>query len=311
MFLTDEFIIKKLNSLHEHKMAKDIFVPLLKKKGLKGVRFTGGTDEEGIDVEFYEKSSADGSRQYVGIQFKQGDISYSSRGKNGSVKDIKNQAEEAFSKPILEVNSGGCHYLSRFIVATTGEINKDARKMINRAKSQGQQLNITYWDGEDLAEDIREYWEREFIEYFQVSEKQLKSMSEISDSDYIVTSDYIEENYHDIVEKCRKCVKMLSISQKEIVKAFLDYYFRNDSKFISMEDLLYNLETQEDSIRDDLSDMIKINCIKIDEDTISLSGKQKALTELVDHITDEMIDAEEYDSNEKMAEEIFYKLVKF
>lgn len=32
MYLSDEFIMDKLNSLPEHKMAKDIFVPLLKKR---------------------------------------------------------------------------------------------------------------------------------------------------------------------------------------------------------------------------------------------------------------------------------------
>ena len=38
MYLGDEFIMGKLNSLPEHKMAKDIFVPLLRKKGLSGVK---------------------------------------------------------------------------------------------------------------------------------------------------------------------------------------------------------------------------------------------------------------------------------
>ena len=72
MYLSDEFIMGKLNSLPEHKMAKDIFVPLLRKKGLNGVKFTGGSDEEGIDIEYYEKSYADNTKQYAGIQFKRG-----------------------------------------------------------------------------------------------------------------------------------------------------------------------------------------------------------------------------------------------
>ena len=155
MYLSDELIMEKLNSLSEHKMAKDIFVPLLKKKGLKGVKFTGGQSEEGIDVEYYEKSIADNVKLYTGIQFKQGDITYSSRGSNRTVKEIKNQAEEAFSKDIYEVNSGGVHHLFRFIVATTGIINENARKMINKAKTKGDQTHISYWDSEKLAEDIQ------------------------------------------------------------------------------------------------------------------------------------------------------------
>ena len=62
MYLNDEFIMGKLNKLPEHKMAKDIFVPLLRKKGLNGVKFTGGSDEEGIDIEYYEKSYADNTK---------------------------------------------------------------------------------------------------------------------------------------------------------------------------------------------------------------------------------------------------------
>lgn len=53
MYFSDEFIMEKLNNINEHKIAKDIFVPLLRKKGLKGVKFTGGSGEEGIDIEYY------------------------------------------------------------------------------------------------------------------------------------------------------------------------------------------------------------------------------------------------------------------
>lgn len=127
MYFSDEFIMEKLNSIPEHKMAKDIFTPLLRKKGLKGVRFTGGSSEEGIDIEYYEKSNADNTKQYAGIQFKKGDITYSSRATNGTVKDLKYQAEEAFAKDICDVNSGGVYHISRFIVASTGEINDNAR----------------------------------------------------------------------------------------------------------------------------------------------------------------------------------------
>lgn len=102
MYLSDELIMEKLNSLSEHKMAKDIFVPLLKKKGLKGVKFTGGQSEEGIDVEYYEKSIADNVKLYTGIQFKQGDITYSSRGSNRTVKEIKTKLKKLFQKIFMK-----------------------------------------------------------------------------------------------------------------------------------------------------------------------------------------------------------------
>src|SRR4051794_328549 len=58
-------------------MAKEIFVPLLKKlDGMKGVKYTGGDTEQGIDVEYYELAAPDKKRKYTGIQFKKGPLKY-------------------------------------------------------------------------------------------------------------------------------------------------------------------------------------------------------------------------------------------
>lgn len=307
MYLSDEFIMEKLNSLQEHKMAKEIFVPLLKKMGLNGVKFTGGFDEEGIDIEYYEKSYADNTKQYAGIQFKKGDITYSSRGTNGTVKDLKNQAEEAFSKDICDVNSGGVNHISRFIVATTGEINENARKMINKAKNRGEQTNISYWDSSKLADDIRNNYLEEFIEYFGIDDEE-----EIEEFDYeenIVTIDYIEENYATLVANANKCVKTLSRMQRGIVKAIINYYFETDSSIITIGDLLYELEMQESTIRDDLIDLQRFGNIDIDDDEISLAGKATNLLKLAESIIEEMVNADEYDEHEEEAKSIFYNLV--
>lgn len=307
-FLSDDFIIGKLNTLNEHKMAKDIFVPLLKRKGLKGVKFTGGSDEQGIDIEYYEESCADNSKQYAGIQFKKGDITYSARGTNGTVKDIKNQAEEAFAKDICDVNSGGVNHISRFIVATTGDINENARKMINKAKNRGEQTNISYWDSSRLADDIRDNIMEYFMEYFELDED-VDYQDIETDEDYIVTNYYIEESYESLVKACKKCIKMFSSSQREIIEAVVNYYFDNDSCGISIGDLLYSLETQEDNISNDLIDLQRLNCINIDDDTITLSGKAYSLMELAINIIDEMISADEYDGNEEKAKDIFSSIV--
>ena len=307
MYLSDELIMEKLNSLSEHKMAKDIFVPLLKKKGLKSVKFTGGQSEEGIDIEYYENSMADNVKLYTGIQFKQGDITYSSRGCNGTVKEIKNQAEEAFSKDIYEVNSGGVHHLFRFIVATTGIINENARKMINKAKTKGDQTHISYWDSEKLAEDIRSFYEEEFIEYFDINEEE--NEQKVWNEESIVTTDYIKDNYEELIKKSNKCMRIFSSSQKEIIIAIINNYFENYSTVISISDLLYELETKEDYIRDDLISLQRLECIEIDCEEISLTGKACKLTELAKYIIDEMISADEYEENEEQAKEIFNSVV--
>lgn len=306
MYLSDEFIMEKLNSINEHKIAKDIFVPLLRRKGLKGVKFTGGSNEEGIDIEYYEKSNADNTKQYAGIQFKKGDITYSSRATNGTVKDLKNQAEEAFAKDICDVNSGGVNHISRFIVATTGEINENARKMINKAKNRGEQTNISYWDCGKLADDIRNYFLDDFIDYFSIDEYEEEDEYE----DSIVTSDYIEENYHSLIKKAKKSVKTFTSTHKEIAKAIIENYFKKDSYSISIGDLLFELETQEDYIKDDLINMQNVGNIDIDEDYfISLSGNSFYLIELAESIVEEMVEADEYEENEDEAKRIFYDLI--
>ena len=308
MYLSDDFIMEKLNSLDEHKMAKDIFVPLLKKKGLKGVKFTGGISEEGIDIEYYEESHADNSKQYAGIQFKKGDITYSSKGTNGTVKEIKNQAEEAFAKDICDVNSGGVNHISRFIVAATGEINENARKMINKAKNRGEQTNISYWDKDKLSDDIRTYYLDDFLEYFNIEDDYEEDGNDNLDEN-IVSEDYIIENYGALVMQCKKCAKTMSYDQRQIIRAIIEYGFNEDLSYISIGDLLYSLGTTEDNIKSDLINLQRLDYIKIEDDEISLLGKANSFTKLITSIAQEMIDADEEDENGDSVMQLFYDII--
>lgn len=308
MYLSDDFIMEKLNGLNEHKMAKDIFVPLLKKKGLKGVKFTGGTAEEGIDIEFYEESHADNSKQYTGIQFKKGDITYSSKGTNGTVKEIKNQAEDAFAKDICEVNSGGVNHISRFIVATTGDINENARKMINKAKNRGEQTNISYWDKDRLADDIRTYMQDEFLEYFSINED-FEDEDFEDTSEYIVTEDYITENYGNLIMQCKRCARTMNVDQRKIMKAIINHYFNEDTSYISIGDLLFYLGKTEDSIRHDLIDLQRLDYIEFDGDELHPLGKASNFLKLVDSIMEEMIRADEDEENGDDVLQLFYNIV--
>jgi hypothetical protein len=118
--LTKEKIVELLETLHEHRMAKDIFVPALKAAGLKGVRFTGGAEEQGVDLEYYELTQPEQRKSYVGIQFKKGPLVYQSDGRSkNSIQTAKNQAEEAFSKEMVDIQGHGTHFIGRFVVAVT------------------------------------------------------------------------------------------------------------------------------------------------------------------------------------------------
>ena len=209
--LGKEVIIEKLDSLPEHKMARDIFVPVLKKMGCLGVKFTGGPDEIGVDVEYYELTQPEERRSYVGIQFKKGNLVYSSRGSKNSIKEVKNQAEEAFEKEIHDIDNRGTHYISRFVVATTGDINEKARSFIGKARSKGSDRRIDYWTGDRLAEYIQDYWLEEFLSYFQIDEVEESSEDDLTAGWPAVSADASlwptetgSEKYAEIVAEWRR-----------------------------------------------------------------------------------------------------------
>ena len=179
--------------------------------------------------------------------------------------------------------------------------------MINKAKTKGDQTHISYWDSEKLAEDIRDFYEKEFIEYFDINEEE--NGQKVWNEESIVTTDYIKDNYEELIKKSNKCMRIFSVSQKEIIIAIINYYFENCSAVISISDLLYELETKEDYIRDDLIRLQQLECIEIDSEEISLTGKAYKLMELAQCIVDEMISADEYEENEDQAKDIFSSVV--
>jgi len=285
--LKKEMIITLLESIHEHKMAKDIFVPMLKNMNLKGVRYTGGDDEQGIDIEYYELTEPDRQKSYVGIQFKKGNITYGATGGKGTVKEIKNQAEEAFIKEIHDIEGKGVRYISRFIVATTGDINEPARKYIGRARNKGEDTRIDYWTGDRLAEYIQQNWMSQFEEYFK---EEILSTPIATIEEQIVDIDYIESNYEKLVRQCRRIKTTVSPFELSILKALA----KNDGE-LSIGNLLYEIEETEDYIKDDLIHLRDIEYLDIDgeEHCVNICGKARQLTELYNNIAEEINEADE------------------
>jgi hypothetical protein len=298
---SQEKIIELLNTLHEHTMAKDIFVPLLKKMGLKGVRFTGGVEEIGIDIEYYELTQPEKTKSYVGIQFKKHDLVYSSGGAKGSVKEVKNQAEEAFEKEIHDIDGKGVHYISRFVVATTGDINENARKYIGKAQIKGTHRQIYYWPGTRLAEYIQEHWMSEFEEYFED-----KITDEPEDDDFsVVDAEYIEANYEDLISKAQKVERIVGGFEWEIIKAIAKLEFQEQSR-VSMVDLLMELEKTEDYCNEEFRHLMSLELMYIDEDGVMLDGNARSLSRLYDAIATEL---EEAGEDTSVAEAIFDEII--
>lgn len=301
--MRSDVILEHLDSLHEHKIAKYIFVPVLKAMGLKGVKYTGGTDEQGIDIEYYELTEPEKTKKYVGVQFKKGDLVYSGKGSKNSIKEIKNQAEEAFEKEIHDLNDNSVHYISRFIVATTGEINEKARVIIGRARQKGMDRQIHYWDGERLVEYIQQYWLDQFIEYFKIDSEEIEeNIDEIN----IVDEDYIEENYAKDIEEIKKVRNIVNGIEWEVIATIGLLQFRNQGR-IPVVDLLMELGNTEDYYRDEFRHLVELDLIEFDEDNVvGLSRYAHNIVTLYDDIAQELEDAEE-DVDD--AENIFDRII--
>lgn len=298
--LDKEQIINYLNTLQEHKMAKDIFVPILQRMGCEGVKFTGGPDEVGIDIEYYELTKPENLRSYVGVQFKKGKLVYSSGGGKNSVKELKNQAEEAFDKEMHDIDTHATLYISRFVVATTGEINEKARAFIGKARQKGNDRRIDYWDGDRLAEYVQNYWMDDFINYFDIT-----SQSEEENEGNIIDVEYIEENFEDLVNKCQGIRATINTHEWRIIRAIFDLSISSNGG-VSISDLLLELGNNEDYFRGEFQQLSRLEYIFEEERNISLSGNAYDLLTLYSDIEEELIDAEE---DPTQAIEIFNDLI--
>ncbi|MBL0676490.1 restriction endonuclease [Aeromonas dhakensis] len=296
-----EVIIERLNTLHEHKMAKDIFVPVLRKMQLQGVKFTGGSDEHGIDIEYYELTQPEQDKSYVGIQFKKGDIVYSSGGSKNSVKELKNQAEEAFEKEMHDIDGHATRYISRFIVATTGEINEPARKYIGRARQKGLDRRIDYWPGDRLAEYVQQYWEQEFVEYFNIKQDEEEIMPES-----IIDVEYIEENYPKLVKRAQQLRATVDSVEWGFIRELLDQTINTGGGAVPLADLLMELGHTEDYYMDEISHLFSLGYLYADESGFSLDGHARILWELHETIDNEVTDAEDEPEN---TADIFSELI--
>lgn len=301
--LSKEQIIKHLDSIHEHTMARDIFVPVLKTMGLQGVKFTGGSHEQGIDIEYFELTQPENSKSYVGIQFKKGNLTYGSGGSKNTVKEVRNQAEEAFEKEIHDLENKSVGYIGRFIVAVTGEINEPARTFIGRARQKGLDRRIDYWNGDRLAEYIQTHWHDEFIQYFNI-----KLNEEIYEENQIVDEQYIVENYSDLVKKCIDVKSTINSFQFDMLTSLVKLQvISNFLSGVPIADFLLEVGRTEDYINDDLRLMHKLNYIDFDENRLFINGHATNLASLLENILEELIYAEE---DENSAFEVFINILK-
>lgn len=153
--------------LSENEITQRIIVPCLQTISMRnaykfrGLHFTGGRDEQGTDVEYYEMIGPDSFRHYTGIQVKKTNISVS------SARELINQGNRAFEKEIIDPADGRSYRIHRWIVATTGTISSDAKRQI-RTELARYGKPISFWDGVRVGEYILENLYSEFVGILQV-----------------------------------------------------------------------------------------------------------------------------------------------
>jgi len=155
------------SALSEDEISKQIIVSLLHKisgkhsYSLRDIQFTGGRDERGIDIQYYEVMGPDKLRFYTGIQAKKKDLSIS------AATELINQGTQAFDKDIIDASEGRSYRLKRWIVATTGDIKQPAKEEIHRHLNRYGKP-ISFWDGVRVGEFILEHFYQEFVTILKV-----------------------------------------------------------------------------------------------------------------------------------------------
>ena len=158
------------STLTEDDISKQIIVPCLQKISMKNsynlrdIRFTGGRDERGTDIQYYEIMGPDKLRFYTGIQAKKRNLTIS------ATTELINQGTQAFDKDIIDTNEGRSYRLNRWIVATTGDIKQPAREEIHKQLDRYAKP-ITFWDGVKVGEFILDNFYPEFVSILNIDQQ--------------------------------------------------------------------------------------------------------------------------------------------
>ncbi len=151
----------------ENQISEHVLVPCLLKisvsnnHSFRGIQFTGGSNEQGTDIEYYQIIGPDTFRHYTGIQVKKRNLSVS------ATRELINQGTRAFEKDIVDPADGRAYRLHRWIVATTGNITDPAKAQIH-AELDRYGKPISFWDGIRVAELILEHFYNEFVSIMNV-----------------------------------------------------------------------------------------------------------------------------------------------
>src|SRR5262245_58758998 len=114
-------IVDSFQQWTENEFSQKVLVPLLLKMGFRDVRFTGGVDEDGIDVLYWEPEMPEDNARFTGIQVKKGNID-AKVGKSKAPPALESQIQQAFAKPVGPPNKEPYTRITTLVICATGRI---------------------------------------------------------------------------------------------------------------------------------------------------------------------------------------------
>lgn len=121
---TEDNELIRVHGLSELDFTNDYVIPMLRETGYNDVRYTGGNEEHGRDVTFYDFDRL-GNREDMAAQVKIGDISGVT-----VIRTVIDEAKVAFENPFVDPYSHESKNIHVLFVITSGNITPHALQEI-------------------------------------------------------------------------------------------------------------------------------------------------------------------------------------
>lgn len=147
---------KKEYEENEKLFCQEVLSPLFRRMNFNSSKYIHGSTEYGKD---YILSDLDmfGQMHYVGVQVKAGNID----GKvNSKIDYLINQIEDAFSMPIIDMNTGNKYYISQLKIIISGRYSNNAKEKIINKVPRDKISQIQFLEKEDIEQLIDKYWNK-------------------------------------------------------------------------------------------------------------------------------------------------------
>jgi len=153
--LGPERLLEFLTGASEQIVTLKVLIPLLHKLGYRGIRYTHGTNECGLDLVFYDVDRLD-IRRYMGAQVKAEKIHKSVGAPvDRNILTILQQIQQAFESTLYILPEKTELELNHIFVISSKSITQPARDYIRKAlMGKVYSQHIDFWDAETIVDII-------------------------------------------------------------------------------------------------------------------------------------------------------------